>query len=93
MIAIVNEQSNSDNNRDARLAMLMQHKWKAEIERAIDRVKNFKKRTVQDKWFRKKWFIAQARDRKKRVAEKQGCNYGNSLNNRRIANRAVRPED
>ena len=90
---MVNEQSNSDNNRDARLAMLMQHKWKAEIERAVDRVRNYKKRTAHDKWCRKKWFIAQARDRKKRAAEKQGCNYGNSLRVERIANRAVRSED
>ena len=90
---MVTKHSELDNNRDARLAMLMHHKWKAEIERAVDRVKNYKKCTTQDKWFRKKWFIAQARDRKKRAGEKQGSNYGNSLKNRRIANRVVRPEE
>ena len=43
--------------------------WKEEIERAIDRVKNHKDRTIEDKRFRKMWYIVQARDRKRRVAE------------------------
>ena len=70
----------------------LRQKWKAEIERAVDRVKNYKKRTAQDKWFRKQWFIVQARDRKKRAAGKQGYYYGNSPRVERIANRAVRSE-
>ena len=48
---------------------------------------------TQDKWFRKKWFIAHVRDRKKRAGEKQGCNYGNSPGVERIANKAVCSED
>ena len=90
VIVMVIKHSELDNNRDAQLAMLLQHKWKAEIERAIDRVKNYKKRSALDKWFRKMWYIAQARDRKKRRREEGGEDLGNSLNYRRIANRAVR---
>jgi len=71
----------------------IRQKYKAEIERAVVRVKNYKNRSTRDKWFRKKWFITQARDRKKRTAEKQCCNYGNSLRVEQIANRAVRSED
>ena len=71
----------------------LRQKYKAEIERAVDRVKNYKKRTTQDKWFRKKWFIAQAIDRKKKAAEKPDCTHDNSLRVERIANRAVRSEE
>ena len=49
--------------------MQLEQMWKEEIERAIDRVKNHKGMTTDDKWFRKMWYIAQARDRKRRVAE------------------------
>jgi len=56
--------------RDAQLAMLQQHKWQAEIEQAVDKVKlgvvPGRKRTKTDKWFRKQWFRAMMRDRKRR---------------------------
>jgi len=47
----------SEIGRDAQLSMLMRHKWQAEIERAIDKVKlgviPVKKRTKTDKWFKR----------------------------------------
>ena len=53
---------------DAKLAMLLRHKWQAEIERAVDKVKlgvvPARKRTKTDKWFRRQWFSAMMRDRK-----------------------------
>ena len=56
--------------RDAQLAMLQQHKWQAEIEQAVGKVKlgvvPGRKRTKTDKWFRKQWFRAMMRDRKRR---------------------------
>lgn len=49
---------------DARLALLMRYKWKAEIEQAVDKEKNYKKRSAPGKWFRKEWFqISPARSR------------------------------
>ena len=54
--------------RDARLDMLLHHKWRAEIERAVDKVKlgvvPAKKRTKLDKWFRRQWYRTQMRNRK-----------------------------
>jgi hypothetical protein len=54
--------------RDAQLAMLLHHKWQAEIEKAVDKVKlgvvPAKKRTKIDKWFRRQWYRAQMNDRK-----------------------------
>ena len=55
-------------DRILRYALQIQQRWKAEIERAVDRVKNPKKKTADDKWFRKMWYISQARDRKKKRA-------------------------
>jgi hypothetical protein len=56
--------------RDAQLAMLQQRKWQAEIEKAVDKVKlgvaPGRKRTKNDKWFRRQWFRAMMRDRKRR---------------------------
>jgi hypothetical protein len=44
--------------------MLLRHKWKAQIERAIDKVKlgigPARKRKGTDKWFRKQWYKALA---------------------------------
>lgn len=59
--------------RDAQLAMLLQHKWQAEIERAVDKVKlgvvPGRKRTKTEKWFRRQWFRAMMRDRKRRYVD------------------------
>ena len=47
-------------------ALQLQQRWKAEIEEAIDRVKKSLNRSEMDQWFRKQWYISQARDRKKK---------------------------
>ena len=53
--------------RDARSAVLLHHKWKAEIERAVDKVKlgviPERKRTKTDEWFRRQWYREMMRDR------------------------------
>ncbi|MFH1613796.1 MAG: hypothetical protein ABIG61_01750 [Planctomycetota bacterium] len=50
-------------------ALQLHQRWKAEIEQAIDHVKNpKKKRSQNDQWFRKMFYISQARDRKKKRA-------------------------
>ena len=58
--------------RDAQLATLLQYKWQAEIEKAVDKVKmgvvTARKRTKADKWFRRQWFRTMMRDRRKRSA-------------------------
>ena len=58
--------------RNAQLAILLEHKWKAEIERAVDKVKlgtvPGRKRTRTDGWFRRQWFRAMMRDRMKKSA-------------------------
>jgi len=68
VIAMVKEQSKTI-GRDTQLAMLLRHKWQAEIERAVDKVKlgvvPGRKRTKTEKWFRKQWFRAMMRDRKR----------------------------
>ena len=73
MMAMAEEQSETV-GRDAQLAMLLRHKWHAEIERAIDKVKMSavpaKKRTKADQWFRKQWYRSMMRDRKKKTAAK-----------------------
>ena len=50
-------------------ALQLQQRRKAEIEQAIDQVKNPRKKTTDDKWFRKMWYISQARDRRKQAKE------------------------
>ena len=54
--------------RDAQLAILLRHKRKAEIERAVDKVKlgvvPASKRTKGEKWWRGQWYRARARDRR-----------------------------
>jgi len=54
--------------RDAQLATPLRHKWQAEIERAVDKVKlgvvPTRKRTKTEKWFRRQWCRARARDRR-----------------------------
>ena len=65
---MVEEQSQI--GRDAQLALLLRHKWQAEIEKAVDKVKlgviPRRKRTRTDEWFRRQWYKAMMRDRKKR---------------------------
>jgi hypothetical protein len=59
--------------RDAQIAMLLHHKWRAEIERAVDKVKMgtlpTRNRTKADKWFRKQWFRTMMRDRKRKARD------------------------
>ncbi len=72
VISMVEEQSETI-GRDAQLAMLLHHKWQAEIEKAVDDVKlgtvPAKKRTKEDKWFRKQWFKTMMRDRKRKARD------------------------
>jgi hypothetical protein len=79
----------SEIGRDAQLAMLMRHKWQAEIERAVDKVKlgviPVKKRTKTDKWFRRQWYRAMMRDRKRRCVD--GRLSENRMRNRMSFNR------
>ena len=51
--------------RDAQLALLLSSKWRGEIERAIEHVKQSRKRSQLDKWFRKQWYRARAIRRRK----------------------------
>ena len=41
----------------------------AEIEKAVDSVKDYRRKNRNDRWFRKMWYISQARDRRKRAKE------------------------
>ena len=72
VIAMVEEQSETV-GRDAQLAMLLWHKWRAEIEKAVDKVKMgavpARKRTKTDKWFRKQWYRSMMRDRKRKARD------------------------
>ena len=49
---------------DRQLALLLLDQWRREIERAIAQVKRPVNRTGLDQWFRRHWYIAQARRRK-----------------------------
>jgi hypothetical protein len=68
VIAIIEKQP-ARIGTDAQLAVLVRHKWKAEIERAVDKVKlghiPAKKRTEADKWFGRQWCRAMMRDRRR----------------------------
>jgi len=50
--------------------MLLRHKWQAEIEKAVDKVKLGvilrRKRTKTDRWFRKQWYRSMMRDRRRK---------------------------
>jgi hypothetical protein len=74
VIAMVEKQS-ANIGRDARLAILLRHKWRAEIERAVDKVKlgivPGRKRNELDKWFRKQWYRSMMRDRKRKKKQTQ----------------------
>jgi len=54
------------NEGDARLALLRTAKWRDEIERAVDRIKESVSRSKSDRWFRRLWYIAEARRKKER---------------------------
>ena len=79
----------SEIGRDARLAMLMRHKWLAEIERAVDKVElgvvPGRKGTKTEKWFRRQCYRARARDRKRRCVD--GRLSENRMMNRMSFNR------
>lgn len=53
-------------------ALILQDCWRKEIERAINEVKNSGKMTRIDKWFRRRFYIVQASNRKK---ERLGSRY------------------
>ena len=71
VISVVGEQS--ETSRDAQLAVLLQQRWRSEIEKAVDKVKlgivPSKKRTKTGKWFRKQWFRTMMRDRKRKARD------------------------
>ena len=55
------------NRRSTCFAVQLQRQ--AEIEKAVDSVKDYKRKNRNDRWFRKMWYISQARDRRKRAKE------------------------
>jgi len=65
--------STSDPGRDAQKAVLLTHAWRDEIETAIDRAKQFRTRSANDNWFRKMWYKAGAKNRKR---WERGCGRG-----------------
>ena len=79
MISMVEKQSEMT-GRHAQLAMLLQHKWQIEIDNVVDKVKMGvipgRKRTKNNKWFRRNWYRTMMRDRKRR------CVDGNLSENR-----------
>jgi len=74
----------SEIGRDAQLAMLLQYKWWAEMERTVDKVKlgvvPGRRRTRTDKWFKRQWYRAMMRDRKRRCVDDRLS--GNRIKNR-----------
>ena len=82
------EEMSQITGRDAQLAMLLQHKWQAEIEKVVDKVKMGvipgKKRTKNDKWFRRQWFRSMMRDRKRRCVDGKSSENRMSFNPRGI---------
>jgi len=50
---------------DRELALLLSDQWRREIETAIEQVTRPVNRKRLDRWFRRKWYIAQARRRKR----------------------------
>jgi len=63
------DEKQSEIGRDVRLGILLWHKWQAEIEKAVDKVR-FRvapvgKRTRNDKWFRRQWYKSMMRNRKR----------------------------
>ena len=56
------DQHKSD-GRAAAMALLLPQRWRQEIEKAVDRVKNAGKRTPNDQWFRRAWYKQQWRMR------------------------------
>jgi len=63
----------SEIGRDAQQSVLLQPKWQAGIERAVDKVKmgivQGRKRTKTDKWFRRQWFRSMVRDRRRKARD------------------------
>jgi hypothetical protein len=71
VITVVEKQSGI--GRDVQLAMLQQQKWQTEIDKAVDKVKMGvipgRKRTKNNKWFRRNWYRTMMRDRKRRCVD------------------------
>jgi hypothetical protein len=67
------DEKHSEIGRDAQLALLLRHKWQAEIEKAVDKVKlgivPAGKRTKTDQWFRKQWYKSMMRDRRRNAED------------------------
>jgi len=65
------DEEHSETGRDAQLAMLLRHKWQAEIEKAVDKVKlgivPARKRSKTDQWFRRQWYRSMMRDRRRKT--------------------------
>lgn len=53
--------------------------WREEIERAVEQVKNPVERSGLDRWFRRRWYIAQAK-RRKEVRRLREPEQGDVLN-------------
>jgi hypothetical protein len=53
-----------DTGRDAQLALLVAEQWRDEIEQAINRVKKPVNRLELGRWFRKQWYMMEARYRR-----------------------------
>ena len=58
------EDSSGMLGRDRQLAVLLLAQWRREIEAAIEQVKRPVNRTGLDQWFRRRFYISQARRRK-----------------------------
>ncbi len=52
-------------------ALFLQRCWRKEIVRAINEIKNSRKRSEMDKWYRRKFYISQAIDRKRSLRTSQ----------------------
>lgn len=59
----------STGGRDVQLALLLPAKWRDEIEKAVDKIKlgivPVRVRTKEQRWWRKQYYRAQMRDRKR----------------------------
>ena len=59
-----------DTGRDAQLVLLVAQHWRDEIEQAINRVKKSVNRGELGRWFRKQWYMMEARYRKEHSSSK-----------------------
>lgn len=54
----------TSNGGYVQLALLRTTRWRDEIEQAVDRIKESANCSASDRWFRKLWYIAEARRKK-----------------------------